>query len=658
MSKLYATSILTGTCLFTSVLPGAAVAAEPAVMEKVVVTASRIAESEKEVSSNISVIAREEIVQSPATSLGDLLAERGLAHIQKYPGSLTSIGIRGFRTDTHGNDLQGHVLILLDGRRAGTGNAVKILTKNIERVEIIRGPGAVQYGSAGMGGIVNVITRKGTENLAFVEAGAGSYERAEGAVGGTARVAGFDFSGAVVTRSGGDYDSGGGGTFANTGFDQETGVSLNTGYNFGSGQRLGVVFTGYDVSGAGSPGYFATPDLDDSAEKDNFSLDTQYVGGTTDSRMHWMVRYFFGRDNNQWEYPTGSNPDGYDTGIGSSNETDQQGSQAQFSATYAGYTLTGGVDFIHYQIENSWSPQQTSYTNPALFALGKAKFFEDDIVVTGGLRYDWFKVEVEEPASGAEEQHLTPQLGLVYNLSQEVKLRTQYGQGFMVPSADQLAIDTFHYGTRTVGNPDLDPEKSSTYEAGVDVDYKTLTLSVGYFYTAYEDKITSQYLADGSQSWTNLGEATVAGLEGEASYDLGDPLQLDWELRPYFNLAFLTQYEDEETGDDLLYTSQTSLSGGVVIGNGKGMFCRFNISHYSAQDVEDWEANSYPAPVVALDSITVADLSASYRFLETDSYGALTVRGEVTNLFDEEYGYVKGYPMEGRAFFVSLRWDY
>lgn len=115
------------------------------VMDEVVVSESRIEETKREVTANLSIISTEAIEQSSSRDLGELLTEYGLGHIQKYPGALTSVSIRGFRTETHGNDLQGKVLILLDGRRAGTGNAVKIQTKNIERIEIVRGPGAVQY---------------------------------------------------------------------------------------------------------------------------------------------------------------------------------------------------------------------------------------------------------------------------------------------------------------------------------------------------------------------------------------------------------------------------------------------------------------------------------------------------------------------------------
>ena len=182
MKKTYLTVLCLSTIAVTTT--GSAFATEskskPAMMDEILVTASRTQESVKSVSANATVVSREEIEQSSANNIGDLLAEQAIGHIKKYPGNLTSIGIRGFKTDTHGNDLQGHVLILLDGRRAGTGNLAKIMTKNVERVEIIRGPGAVQYGSAGMGGVINVITRMGSKNSLFMEAKAGSFDNREG----------------------------------------------------------------------------------------------------------------------------------------------------------------------------------------------------------------------------------------------------------------------------------------------------------------------------------------------------------------------------------------------------------------------------------------------------------------------------------------------
>ena len=95
-------------------------------LEEVVVSASRLKEMKKEVSTNMRVLDEKEIQLSSAQTLGELLAEEGIGHIQKYPGAQTSFGMRGFRGEPHGNDLKGRTLLLLNGRRAGTGNVAKI----------------------------------------------------------------------------------------------------------------------------------------------------------------------------------------------------------------------------------------------------------------------------------------------------------------------------------------------------------------------------------------------------------------------------------------------------------------------------------------------------------------------------------------------------
>ena len=661
MKKQYHSTLL---CSLVVVMGGSfCLAAEPVVqpkmMDEVVVTASRTAESSNKVSANLTVLDREELKQSASRNVGDLLAEEGLGHIQKYPGSLTSIGIRGFRTDTHGNDLQGHVLVLLDGRRAGTGNLAKILTKNVERIEIIRGPGAVQYGSAGMGGVINVITRRGEINSVFLEGGGGSFDTVEGSIGGTAIQNGLDFAGSYTYATRGDYDTGSGDRYENTGINYETGMSANLGYSFSENNRLGLIFTRFDVDEAGSPGYFSENDLDDYTDKENYSVDVNFAGQCPITGSNLLVRYFFGKDENSWQDNTGSDPNGWDDGEASKNKTDQQGAQVQASKSFGFATIIGGFDWLDYEVENSWTPNKTTYSNPALFLLGKTSFLDDRLTANLGLRYDWYDVEVEEPAGRNEDQsRFTPQIGLAWMVMDELKIRAQYAQGFMMPSADQLAADFDSFGIRTVGNPDLDPEKSATYEGGVDYSTNGLNTSLTYFYTDFEDKIITDYLADGSSTWKNLGDATISGIEAELSYDLGMPLGWSWEIRPYLNLTILTKYEDDTTGEELQYVSGSNYGTGLVVGNGDGIFCRLNVAYTGSQDVQDWESGAYPAPVVKLDSSTVTDLTGSYRFYETEHLGAFTVRGEVRNLFDEDYAYVKGYPMPGRSFFVGLRWNY
>ncbi len=625
----------------------------------IVVTATRTPQPISQISSHVTVIGREEIETSAARTIGELLSEKNLGHIQKYPGALTSVGIRGFRTDTHGNDLQSHVLVLLDGRRAGTGNLAKLLTINVDRIEIISGPGAVQYGSSGMGGVINVITRKGDANSVSMEGGGGNFGLAKGSAGATLKADGFDFAGAFEVSSWGNYKDGDGNEYYNTDIDYEAATSINTGYEFMAGNRIGAVFTYYNANNVGAPGYITRNDHDDYTDKRHWSLDFRYNGQVTDGRFKWMARGFLGEDDDDFTDPMHSDPDGWDTGKTSVNDTNQYGAQAQATGSFGPLSLTAGLDWIKYDITASWDPRDSEYDNPALFMISSLGLLDDELILTLGMRYDWYSVEVNSSNHNDEDEtHFTPMVGMAWQLMDGLKLRAQYAQGFMMPSAWQLAGYSASSWGITRGNPDLDPEKSHTYEGGIDYMKAGISASLTYFYTDFKDKIESVYLSDGSSSWDNIGSATMEGLEMALSYDIGEPLGLAWEIRPYFNMTWLTDYHDDDTDKHLLYTSAVNLSSGIAVSDSDRLSARVNVAYTSGQDVQDWASGQYPAPVINMDGFTVVDLAGEYCLLRTAKFGDFSVKGQVRNLFDEEYAYVKDYPMPGTNFYLGLRWDY
>jgi vitamin B12 transporter len=657
--KLYVALGICGFLLLTSMPAGASEDEDTMSMEEMVVTAGRLPEPKREVTSNITVVDEEEIKQSSARDLGELLLEKNIGHFQHYPGALTSIGIRGFRTETHGNDLEGHVLILLNGRRAGTGNAAKVMTENIERVEIIRGPASVQYGSAAIGGVINVITKQGKGEISgHVRGELGSYGYEEEAAGISGEIGKFDLSGAIRRSTQDDYDTADGEEYENTGYDEKLSGSLNLGYEFLPNNRIGVIYTGFDADELGNPSYLSQNDLDDYNDKSNESVDFIYDGETRDGLFQWRARYFVGEDENTWYDPIGSDPNGFDTGGSSTTETDQQGAQAQVTWSPGQYRLTAGLDWVNYEIDSDNDPMKTEYDNPSYFLLGKVKFLDERLIFSGGARYDDYEVEVKEGQGGSQDdENIAPRVGVAYFLLDNVKLRANYGEGFKMPSAKQLAGDFSSGWSQYKGNPNLDPETSETYEAGLDVYFGALDASVTYFTTDFEDKIQQVAGPGGVQTWENIGEASVSGFEGEFSYDLATLWNWDWRITPYVNVTYLTEYEDEETGEDLLYISDVNLSYGLSVSDMNGFMARLNFAYTGDQDVQDWES-SWSGPVVEKGGFTVANLTVQKRILDFNSYGDLSLRGEVRNLFDKDYSYVKGYPMPGRSFVLGMEYSF
>lgn len=632
-----------------------------------VVTSSRVEEPKKNVTSNITIISSEEIKQSSAQDLGELLAEKSIGHIQKYPGTSTTVGIRGFRSETHGIDLRGKVLVLLNGRRIGTGNLAKISTGNIERIEIIRGPAAVQYGSAAIGGIVNVITAKGKEQPAlFIEQKAGSYGFAKTTAGASGSEGKIDFSGVVSQSKMGDYKTGNGKKYVNTGYDDERTGSFNIGYEFLPGNRIGVVYNHFEVGHTGSPSYLSQNDFDDYTVQKNHSIDFIYNGSTADKSFSWMIRYFTGQDKYTFFNPLTSNPDFWDDGIPYSKNVDHKGAQAQVTYNHEFFRATTGVDWVKYEeVSTPYAPFKSGYDNPAWFLLLKGFLMDERLVLSAGCRYDAYNLMYQRlESSGQQKQDsdsVTKQFGVAWNLPENIKLRASYGEGFRMPATDELAANFVSpWGTHYVGNAALKPEKSKTCEAGIDIASKGLNSSLTWFTTGFKDKIQSTSIG-GNASWTNLGGATISGIEAEFSKSL-QPVGAEWSVIPYVNYTYLTRYRDDTTNALLLYTPQWNATAGVRWHDQQGLNGAFNLAYTGATRIENYEDNIYPNPVdlITKGGFAVANLTVSKKFTfdktQKNSKG-ITISCEVDNLFDRDYQYAKGYPMAGRTVTFGIRGD-
>lgn len=618
---------------------------------EIVVTSSRVPQPKKELTSNVTIITKEEINESSANDLSELLAEKNLGHIQKYPGTSTSVGIRGFRTESHGNDLMGKVLVLLDGRRAGTGNLAKIMTANVERIEIIRGPAAVQYGSAAIGGVINVITAKGSgAPSASIEQRLGSndFSKTEAAIQG--KSGRFDYSGSISKSDSGSYKTAKGETYQNTGYHDQKMASLNVGYEIADGHRIGMIVHSFDVEKAGSPSYFSSPDLDAYTVQNNHSVDFRYDGATSSRNVSWMARYFTGKDEYRYVDPS--------SGYESSTNINQRGAQAQASWQPGALRLTAGFDWLKYELDSTLTPNWASYENPAGFLLGKYGLFDERLILTAGVRYDDYHVDMKESeGTSRSKDNVAHQAGVAWQATDFLKLRGSYAEGFRMPSERELAANITTWGSTYIGNPDLKPEASETYEVGMDLNWKGLNGSLTWFSTDYTDMIQTEAIAASTYTYINIGSATVSGIEAE----LSKVFALEgssWTLEPYAGYTYLLQYRDNKTGDDLLFTPQWNASTGLKVRDGKGFSGAVNLAYTGKTFVQNYETGF--GEVVPKGGFAVVDLSVSKKFPfggKGVKGSGITVRAEINNLFDREYQYVKGYPMPGRTFVFGLKAD-
>lgn len=636
-------------CLFS--LPVGPSFAENATtsLREMVVSASRTPEMKRETTTNMQVIDEREIELSSADTLGELLAEKSIGHIHKYPGGQTTIGIRGFRGEAHGNDLKGRVLVLLNGRRAGTGNVAKILTENVERIEIIRGPASVQYGSAAMGGLVNVITKQGQgDPSGFVKGGLGSFGEQKAGAGVSGEMNGLDFSGSYSRSTRDDYTTADGEKYHNTGFDKKEHASVNLGYTFLPGNRIGFIYTGFNADEVGDPQRLSQNDLDDYSDKSNESVDFVYDGSVRELPLSWKARYFTGEDENTWYDPVASNPGGAmggDDGIPDSRDVDNQGAQAQISYSPEQYRLTAGWDWINYEVNSDYSGEY-EYDNPSYFLLGKAGFWDRSLNLSAALRFDQYEVEDQEGDQDFDDHHTTPSLGISWLPIKGLKLRANYSEGFRMPPGNGVFGSEYHQA-----NPDLEPEEMQTYEAGIDFARRSLETSLTYFHNNFQEMIVSEEIGPWTYQYKNIGEATTSGLEGSLSYDVSPLLDWRWSFIPYGSFVYMTKYEDEKTNEDLPYVSDLTASWGLRTRNPMGFSADLNFSYTGEQRI------TYPEDMQK-GGFTLANLSLSQRIADAGKYGDFILRGEVRNLLDKQYSYVQGYPMPGRSFYLGLRYHY
>ncbi len=133
-------------------------------LEEVVVTATRDREEIRQVPANVSVITARQIEQSGATTVVEVLDKLESIQFRDYSGnsSQSLIDMRGFG----GDNPYGKTLVMLDGRRLNRPdmssiNWMQIPLNNIERIEVVRGASSVLYGDAAIGGVINIITKKG-----------------------------------------------------------------------------------------------------------------------------------------------------------------------------------------------------------------------------------------------------------------------------------------------------------------------------------------------------------------------------------------------------------------------------------------------------------------------------------------------------------------
>ena len=659
--------LLSATALTTLVLPSAVWAQEKTTtLDAMVVTATRAQEAKREVTTNVTVIEARDIQNSTAKNMAELMTQQGFQVINQ--GTQKILKIRGMGQRSMVTEMSSEILVLLNGRRIGVNNMALMGLDNIDHVEIIRGPSAVQFGPSAMGGVVNIITRRGTEKIqAGLEAGVGSFGLNKEAVNLSGAANGFDFSGAATQLGRDDYDISGGDRWKRTSLDSSITSNLDLGYTFLKTHRVGLNFNYYDQKDARSPGtgWSGTGAINNSADYNeydlrNYNMAFTYEGKTEDGLFDWMARYSFGQDKSDGKFFSSSYGDSW-----ADNVLDNKSATAQVGYNGSILALNVGLDYLRYDYDQkgSYTNNESKYDDLGVYMAAKLRFFDERLIFSLGGRYDKYDIKSDSMSEDRDDHNFSPSLGVAVLPVYWLKLRGNYSQGFRMPTPTELTGD----GWRTLANYDLDPEKSKTFEIGADISWEFVDAGLTYFHTDWDDKIIGVQL--GSNTWQNrnLDGGTIAGFELSLKADIGKALEQDFELTPYVNVTYLTRRKSDDHvmnqsvgSDTMINTPKTAISFGVTFNHpGYEFMTNVNATYFSSTISRDWRYNSPTSgKYVKNDGDTVFDVSLQKGLFKFGEYGSLGLRAEVNNIFDSDNENYLDYPGMGRNFYVGLRYTY
>ncbi|MGY8973703.1 MAG: TonB-dependent hemoglobin/transferrin/lactoferrin family receptor [Sphingomonadales bacterium] len=592
----------------------------------------------------------------------------------------------------------------------------------VKSVEILRGPASALYGSDGLAGAISFTT---SDPVDLVEAGQrfggfvrASYSSADEEFTETAAIAGLfgDLSAMLsYTRrdfheleNAGEVDGLGSGRTLPNPQDGTSNAFLgklvwDTGAHRVrlSGEYLETEVATDVLSGQG-PAFLFGPfpswivdDLTalDTTERGRLSIDWTYVGEGAIDYAHAAAYYQTGEDvqfTDEDRSPVSATPRP-DRERLNTFENEVYGFSAEARSVFGGdafrTTLAFGGDV-------SWTRQQglrdgteppfgevfptrafpaTDFMLGGVFLATEFTFLDGAVTLFPALRYDFYDLDpTDDPllpdfaGSAQSDDRLSPKLGVTVKLADDVLLYGNYAQGFRAPTPYQVNnfFENLAYGYTSLPNPDLGPETSESWEAGIKFSTEAVSLQIAAFTADYDDFISQQVVGgsftpmDPAQyQFVNYDAVEIEGVEAKARFRMEN--------------GFYSRFAIAYAGGDILSPGaaprplDTIDPLNLVVGIGyrepQGRFGGELIAtHHARKPLDETDGGYRP------DAFTILDATAF--FAVTD---ALKLRAGIFNIFDEKYAYwqdVRGlsatstttdaYTRPGRNASVSLSFQF
>ena len=459
--------------------------------EVIMVTATRTETPVSQLPDSVSIISREQIDQQKATTIFEALRSVPGLNIRKSGsiGRQSEMTIRGSSTS--------QVLVMIDGVQVnsattGTFNFANLTTDNIERIEVVRGAQSTLYGSDAMGGLINIVTRKGKGKPKFsIRSEFGTLERTfNESINSSGSLGKFNYS-VDVAR----VDSDGRGSdddYDKTNISSKFGYKISETINFDAAMRYNDSMVALD------DGAFKQ-DPNRFSQNEDFNMNAVVNQSLTD---WWSQSLKFSFADSDLVSIDRANPGTAETS-NSRFRLDTQIYTGNWQHTLKYRDIDTFV--VGFEFENQSADNRTfdeALINRGWYFQNQLKLW-DRFFFNAGLRLD------DNNTFGKD---VNPKLSIAYHLKEtDTKFKANYGKGFRGPTLNQLFFPNF-------GNPILDPEESESYDLGFQqylFDDKFF-FGVTYFNNRFSNLIEAVDTGGFVFEARNLGFVRTEGIEAEA----------------------------------------------------------------------------------------------------------------------------------------------
>ena len=596
-------------------------------LDEVVVTGSMPKVNLRNVPMSISVIFENKITERMQPSLlpliteevpGLFISERGVMGYGVAAGAAGGMSIRGI-----GGSPTSGVLILIDGHPQYMGLMGHPLADSYqsmmtERVEVVRGPASVLYGSNAMGGVINIITKKqqedGSNNSAQISYG--SYNTLSAEVSSGIKSDQFNFNSSIgYNRSDGHRE--------NMNFEQFNGYA-KVGYDFIANWSSFIDFN-LSKTLSSNPGTVTSPIIDNDANilrgAASVVLENDYIN--TSGALKLFYNFGTHKINDGYLASSSFIPDYRFR----SNDQMLGISAYQSYSFFDGNETTAGIDLQRFG-GKAWNkfpegPSKDStqvdihINNIAGYLNVQQTVMDNRLTMNAGIRLDHHEL------NGSE---WIPQFGLSFTPTAYTWLKAIVSKGFRNPTIREL----YMFPPR---NPNLQAERLMNYEISLTqlIPNSGLTLGLNLFYIK-GDNIIQVQMTEGRPLNVNSGEIKNKGFELTANYNATK------------NLRFSANYSLLDMTHKIIGAPKHKL---YVSGN-------YSIDRWSfstgMQYLGDLYTTVNPEPIT--EKALLWNARVNFKVIE---WLNIFARGE--NLLGQEYETNAGYPMPGATVFGGLRFD-